>query len=283
MAKTDLMLLTGVLIIIFGLSITTYMPLNFYFNRYLSSKHDFEEGSRFIYFGALPGVEYREGKLYRYVFKLEIIKRKDNLYSVETTLFLWHGEKLIYNKNNIPFASSSNLSLIFTSSVLVDEDEGFMSTILFPDLFAIRDSQYYVFPIEEPFAVYAKPGSIGYVKHYIALPRNVAEMESPFVANRSIPPLLYMYYKVGDRYILYNAVLNNMSFIESLIPMTKSLNQRAMEKSGFIELIDTNTIPSDQDWFYALQYEFAIRLYPLPLVLCLAGVILIIIRFRQGG
>ena len=282
MSRLDLKLLIAIIIIVFGLLINIYMPLNFYINKYLNSMHNFDCGSHFIYFGTFPGGEVKETALYEYAFKLDIKKMCEDEYSVNTTIYLLSGNKIGYERANTtnPF-KADNISIVFSHNIIVGEDAEIIS-VLFPTSYISRHSNYYILLYKEPFRVFANPESIGYVQHYIGLPKDVAEEEAPLISNGSLPPLLYMFYKVGDRYILDSARLGNMDFLMKLIPKDLSLNTTGIWKEGFIDLFYTNTVPANQDWLYALEYEFGLRLYPLPLVLITSGVILVIIRLRQG-
>lgn len=259
------------------------MPLNFFLNKYLASIHEIDCGSHFIYFGTLPGGSMKNSIVYRYSFRIEVEKICDNKYLVNTTLFLLSGEKIQYDKTDIsnPF-KADNISIIYTNTVTVDEKDELIS-ILFPITDSLQNNGNYYVMYKKPFAIYAKPSSIGYVPHYIALPKEVVKEEYPILVNQSLPPLFYMYYKVGNRFVLYNAILENMNFIKFLFSDRNFPNITTdIWRAGFIDLVYTNTVPGDQDWLYAIQYEFGVRLYPLPLVLISTGIILIIITLRQG-
>jgi len=306
MGRNKTYTVSGLILILLGVAITSYPVIGYYTSTYLKSPHAvLKLGSNFVYAGYFPSGSLNLLLVYNITYV------GNNKFRVKFDLYNVTGQNsatiTYFTSLSNPGKITGNPKLISEKTLILNEDDPLIKTIFPKDsvtVYALNYSKTSKLTIRKiPFSSDFSPYSIGFP--YIYAP-DLPEPLSKYVDEVT-------YYRATDRYFARtlrvigpNVSLQYPSVVDGMpthVPIGVTPKQLDLQKLipkklvsnvywSYIEgsyptitllgLLRTNVQPAYQNWLGALKYSFTQYSAPVDYVLILMGIVLLILAGRSS-
>ncbi|MDI9644402.1 MAG: hypothetical protein QFX35_04180 [Candidatus Verstraetearchaeota archaeon] len=200
---------------------------------------------------------------YGYVLSVEYLG--DDLFHINATLYGFVNGTLFASSLNphFPFQPHGTVVIVEQKDFNATYSSSNLLTVLLPrnETVYFNGQEYEIFALNR--SIY-RPSTLGFPRIYtIPLNQSQGAVEA-------------IHYVRTENCYIATGVYENITFVTQLFSANISANQ------GLCSLTYTSIVPADQDWAYGATFNFSFLAFPIPIVLFVAGLLLLILRARRS-
>ncbi len=264
--KKNPYLLAASIMFIVGLSITVYPVVGFFINNYVTGSHEIVPGSTISYGGIFHKPTATPDGIGSYGYVLSIQCVSEDVFHINAILYKFaNGAKFSSSLDPyFPFEPHGSTFIAEEMDVNATYASTDLLNVLFPKNKTVNynGSEYEIIPAN--------------VSRYSPTAYGFPHMYTIVLTNSESATNLVQYMRTGDSY-LATGIYDSLNVVADFF-----YENITTDPLDICSLTSTNVIPSDQDWFYGMSYNFGYLTFPIPLILFIIGLVLIVMWARRS-